>query len=71
MSLWNDVFKIEVTVTKNPYESNSYVEYFDGSLKGAIRFAINKFVLNKKIKGNVVLVFYDSSGCYLKEMGFE
>lgn len=67
MSLWDDVFTIEITVVENVFQNRevSFVETFEGSLKGAIRY-----VLNSNYKGNVTALFYNSKGEYIKELGW-
>ena len=67
MSIWNDTFKIEITIMENPYQNKKteYVEYFKGSLKGAIRH-----VFSLEAMGNITAVFYNSKGEYIKEIGF-
>jgi hypothetical protein len=60
-SLWNDNFMIEFSVPLSYNEFERKTEFFEGSLKSAIKFALNRY------PGGAAN-FYTSEGTWLKKI---
>ena len=69
MSIWNDTFIINIIHSTNNFHGtkSETKDKFQGSLKGAIRYTLNKY---GNIQGYHVISFYNSKGEWLKEISF-